>query len=367
MREPIASPHVSLTLDLPTESAAKGWALYDHTILTSVSDSFLVVKYGSLPNPGDGFRFLGLPNMNTSSGTDIGFGNHLVTLKVDGKTFQQAHIQTFFSATASNYPGADTDYTASNTDPAQRFATPNWYHYYDQVYTAAGKYEKGNSTHTDFFSPYTIHIDDLAYGDIAGTHVYALKPGDSYISWAGDVELYGLWLDIAVNAHEQEHKDAATDGTYSVDTTNTARPLAITSDGDRLDNTWEDNHYFRSDLPNTTRALAYPNETDKPDDEAIADIVGIGKLLDLLDDWQQDWAGVPSGQSYIGGIQFGTSHFAIKPGETIPKPFFWFTPGSIDASGRPIYGTRIKIWSKADLKAAVPNLMTTLVAKPDRP
>ena len=369
MRDPkdINGPHVGLTLDLPAESVAQNWNLYDHTILSSVSADNIAVKYGAYSGPsgsmGDGFLYAGLPKMNS------GFGNHLVTLTVDGKpTTQPAHIQTFFSALANNYPSAVTDYTASSTDPTQRFYTPNWFYYYNQVYTATGQYQPGNQTYTDFSaSPYAIHIEDQTYGTIGGIHVYALKPGDNKISWAGDIQLSGVWLYIMVCAHEKEHQNACSDGTYAVDATSPSKPLMLTSDGDRLDNTWEDNHYFDSTLPNTTGAPAYGNETDAPDDEAIADIVGLGNLLNAMDDWKQDWAGVQSGGNYAGGVQFGTSHLAVKPGASQPTPYFTFTPVTKNKDNSFSQGTPIKIWSKSDLTTAVPNLMVSLLAKPNRP
>jgi hypothetical protein len=212
-----------------------------------------------------------------------------------------------------------------------------------------------------------IHIEDQTYETIGGIHIYALKPGANTISWAGDIQLSGTWLYIMICAHEKEHQDACTDGTYAIDKTNPNMPVILTSDNDRLDNIGEDNHYFDSTAANTTGAPAYANETDAPDDEAIADIVGLGKLLAVMGDWKQDWAGAPGGSNYGGGLQFGTSHFAVRPGDKQPSPCFLFTPVTKNANGSFSYGTPVKIWSKADLTAAVPNLMTSLFTQPARP
>ena len=362
MRGDQNSPDVNIVLDLPTQTNPIGSSLRDQTLCSVVPADQIMAKHGSLSAPIDGFLYAGLPKNNSDFGGGRTPGYHIEKLTVNGKDSELAHIQTFFAATASNYPTAATD-TTNNGYP-----TPNWFYYYNQVFTATGLYQPGSGSYTDFnASPYSIHIEDQTYGTIGGIHVYALKPGANTISWAGDIQLLGVWLYIMVCAHEKEHQDACTDGTYAVDTTDPNKPLKLTSDGDRLDNTWEDNHYFRSDRPNTTGAPAYGNETDAADDEAIADIVGLGTLLGLLDDWKQDWAGVPSGGGYQGGLQFGTTHLAIKPGDTHPTPYFVFTPVTQNPDGSYTLGTPINIWSKDDLKAAVPNLMTSLLAKPARP
>lgn len=299
-------PHVALSVSpaISPDALLSTW--------TSAPGVLYPLTVGNYPNgntyPTMSYIYKGLPAQNTI------FGDHQMIMKVDSSqsqtaNFQQsqvANFQTFFGATASNYPNATTDATTNG------FPTPDWYFYYNEVYTATGKYRVGNQTSTDFSSPWAIHIDDQTYGTIGGTHIYALKSAADKISWAGDIELSGIWNYIFTCAHEKEHQDACTDGTYSSD----GSSLTLTSDNDRLDNIWEDGHYFNSKSPNTTGAPAYGNETDAPDDEAIADIVGLGKLLSVIDDWKQDWAGVPSGGGYAGALRFGTSHLAIKPSDT---------------------------------------------------
>ena len=363
MRDPndINGPHVGLTLDLPAESIAQNWNLYDHTILASVPADTIAVKYGSLPNPGDGFLYAGLPKSNS------GFGNHLVTLTVDGKpTTQQAHIQTFFSAKASNYPSAATDYTASSTDPNQRFYTPNWFYYYNQVSASSGNYEPGDQTQTDATTPYAVHIEDQTYGTIPEIHVYSYTKGDMLIKFAGDIQLSGVWLYADVCAHEKEHQTAFTDGTYAIDKTQTSLPWTLTSDNDHLDDTWESNHYFDPTSANTTGAPAYSNESDAPDDETVADILGLGGLLTNFSLWQSDWAGPGkdvSGTAYSGGVQYGAFGFAVAPGGTRPTPYFLFTPATQNPDKTWKYGTPIKIWSAADLQKAAPNYITSIPVK----
>gem|GEM_PF-2638139 len=188
MRDPqdVIGPHVGFTLDLPAETVAKGWNLYDQTIVSSVSASSIAVKYGSYNGPsssmGDGFLYAGLPKMNSD------FGNHLVTMTVDGKPSQQAHIQTFFSLKASNWPGSDGK-------------TPNWFHYWSMTsaYYGTPTYENGPRCQTVYDSvsgKWVAYIDnDTASGTFPG---YENATGIDAFAWecrhkAQHVENFVAW------------------------------------------------------------------------------------------------------------------------------------------------------------------------------
>ncbi len=190
------------------------------------------------------------------------------------------------------------------------------------------------------------------------------------ISFAGNLTLSGIWTYIFYGAHEGEHHTAFTDGTYLIDGIQSTKPWKLAANGTHLVSTWEDNHYFDSTSNNTANSPPYSNETDAPDDEAVADIIGLGGLLNNLADWQQDWAGagtLADGSSCDGGLRYGTSHLAKAQGATIPTPYFTFTPATQNPDKSWSYGMPIQIWSKADLQAAVPGLMTSLLAYPNRP
>jgi hypothetical protein len=315
--------------------------------------------------PYSDFVFFGLPAANS------GFGNHTETLTVNGTASEVAHIQTFFLSKASNYPTAFTDNQNTSATPSLRYWTPNWYHYYNLAYTSPGKYQPGNQNYTDYTTPYAVHIEDQSYMTVSGLHVYALNPDDDFITYAGDLQLSGIWTYIFYAAHEKEHQTAFTDGTYARNLSDLTKPWITTpGDFDHLDNTWEDNHYFDSTSNNTTSSPPYRNETDAPDDEVIADIGGLGGLLGSLTAWQQDWAGagtLANKSSCDGGLMYGTSHLAIPPGGTTPMPFFLFWPATQNPDNSWSYGQPVKVWSADNLKTLVPGLMTSLLKYPNRP
>ncbi|MGI4791420.1 MAG: hypothetical protein ACRYFS_21540 [Janthinobacterium lividum] len=202
-----------MTVDLPAETVTQGWQLYDNTILASVPASSLVEKYGSYNglygSMGDGLLYAGLPKLNA------GFGNHLVTLTVNKNNSQQAHIQTFFSAKANNYPSALSDYNASSSIPANRYYTPNWYHYYNQVYASTGNYDSiASGSYTDAQSPptYPIHIANDAYG-ASYIRVFVINPiSPHYIRYVGDLDINGIHRFIYVCAHEAGHQTLLAQG-----------------------------------------------------------------------------------------------------------------------------------------------------------
>lgn len=210
MRDPadINGPHVSLTPDLPAESISQGWNLYDHTLVPSIPISSILIKHGDLSNLSDGYLYKGLPKSNSD------FGNHLVTMNVDGNALQQAHIQTFFigidanKSIVANYPNASSNLGPDNS------VIPNWYYYYNQVYASPGTYDHlgedsgQTASHIDLSPPYAVHIHDDAYGQY-NIPVYCLSnpiKTTDLVSCLGNLSISGVHAYIFLCAHEAGHQ-----------------------------------------------------------------------------------------------------------------------------------------------------------------
>jgi len=195
MRGSTSGSRVALTLDLPAESIAKDWNLYDQSLLALVPADTIAVKNGPYPGPkgtmSDGFLYAGLPKNST------GFGNHLVTLNVDAKPTQQAHIQTFFSLKASNWPGSDGK-------------TPNWFHYWSMTsaYYGTPVYENGSRSQTIYDAvsgKWTAYIDNdtvsgtfPSYENATGIDAFAwicrheAQHVENFVAWWGNTPLPGI-------------------------------------------------------------------------------------------------------------------------------------------------------------------------------
>ena len=319
------SSHVGLKFDLPADSTllSYGW---------QIGTGQIIVKRGDQLNLDD-VAFQGLPNANS------GFGNHLETLTIDGNPYEPAHIQTFFTGTASNYPGADTDKTNNGFD------TPNWYHYYNVPYPATGAYEPNSTEHayswTSPQSPYTIRIHDGAYGTYR-FNVFCLSnpiiTGEK-LKLLGQLEVTGIDCYIYTCAHELGHKTLLVQGgVYDVDAS--GNPTGLSGDGDQLIDTWEDAHHMNSLISNTAD---YPNLPvgDVVDNEILADIPALKAVLDSKDMWDLDWA--QPGLQYTGGTPL---YFYPKPTGT-QEGFYWnFYPADGSAS--------FHVHSQADLEAHYP-------------
>lgn len=247
--------------------------------------------------------FVGLPDDNRS------FGNHLVTMTV--KTYDPsskrttinpsmaAYIQTFYHGAASNYPGA------SNDQSQLGYAVPNWYHYYNQVFPANGpnpdyskaRYVLGSGPSRASSSDNSIEIHDDAYG-LGQMRVFVLNSGDTYLHYAGFVDLNGILTYVSMVAHEQGHVDTFTtvatvtnpttsqqEGPATIYTQNTSvsgDPYAPASnDGDQIWDGWEATHHMNPQSQDTTGAYTAQQMAngDIADNEVLADIPGLGKTL----------------------------------------------------------------------------------------
>lgn len=246
----------------------------------------------------NGFLCDGLPQSNSD------FGNHQVTLSVDGQVIDTAHIQTFFEPFDCTHP-------VDVLNPLTYFNVPNFYYYYDQVYSSPGMYSHTatGTSYTDQVPPHEIYLDNDSYDG------YSLPVFDngadlahpSLLRWVGSVGIpQGLIAWIHTCAHEQGHKDLWNQGEaydYSL------RGLdAQSHDGDHVNDVWESTHFLDNTKADTTGA--YRGGGEPGDDELLADVAALPTVMSNISMWSQDWS--------CTGIQYGfLLPSLISPGDAL--------------------------------------------------
>ncbi len=364
------------------QPAGHTWVIGNNNLTVQTSHS-TDSRVGTTHNQ---FVFFGLPANNS------GFGNHQETLNYQGNPVSKANIQTFFLSKASNYPGAAADYNASSGDPAKRYWTPNWFHYYKQVYpTASSGYTvnyNGNTgpdlaAYTLVTSPFNIFLGPQSY-PYNQLPVFALdetNPSDqtTKIKYIGYLDVRGLSAYIYVCEHERGHQKAlqlSIPPNANPIYTNATSPSnwPPTSDGDNVVNAWEDSHHMDSTKSDTTQAYG-PTDInthklrsgDIPDNEVIADIPALSGLFNQLALWKQDWAGggiLPDGTTVQGGLQWNKPLF-------FPNLYLTFHPVASlgpNYAGAWTYGPYYTVGAVSDIHAPAifPNAsgMVVLTAMP---
>jgi len=109
-------PHVTLTVSPAMQTGAQPFVWTTAGSNMQVNTTVRRPSYVN-PWPAGQFCYVGLPPDNSY------FGNHVMTMKVDGNVSQTANYQLFYTGTASNWPNSDS-------------IRPNWYHYYTGVYSS---------------------------------------------------------------------------------------------------------------------------------------------------------------------------------------------------------------------------------------
>ncbi|MDQ2730903.1 MAG: hypothetical protein M3Y56_04525 [Armatimonadota bacterium] len=272
------APHVGLNTDIADEQAWNWWITAGGLQPNLTNPNVNGVNYSNYD-----LLFLGLPTSNSN------FGNHSVTLKVNGGDSEKANIQDFFPASATNHPVDDADNAFGGVP------IPNWYHYYNQVYTATGNYDSSaGPSYTEGIYPYTIHITNQAWdsGSIYPVRVFHFipnVPGAPYVQEAGQLDCPGIFNYIWTCAHEQGHQNVGFAGTINT------KPYNADPDGDHIDDNFEAAHHLNPNDIDTTHAYDYNNNgtrnTEEPGDpEYLADVQTLSILLGSRSLWQQDWA-----------------------------------------------------------------------------
>lgn len=284
-------PHVSLAVSPVMQTGAQPfvWAASGAGMFVNTTSARL--GYAT-PWPSGDFCYIGLPPNNTY------FGNHVMTMNVDGQAAQTAKYQLFFNGTASNWPNSDG-------------VTPNWYNYYQQVAPASILYDPtlsagGSCTMGYFFNhntkQYTITGDVLAMGSSAARYspvpVFDVGPS-GLIQVAGTVKIKGILSYLYVYGHELGHLAAYTQRVQVPYIDGTPPAGVVDSDGDGVPDAWEIAHHLDPEDPDTAKYYTQSGGVDngKGDAENLASMIGLGRMVQYSNLWQQDWADL--------GIQYG--------------------------------------------------------------
>ncbi len=310
-------PHVALSVAPAMQTGAQPFQW------TNSGSQMYVYTSGSYPSgtsyPSAAFVYKGLPPNNSY------FGNHTMTMKVDGTVSQTANYQLFFNATTNNYPGA-LEY--DNQGALSYTGIPDWYFYYNQVYPAPGGYKMGKSSE---YNPdaNTIDISDDAHG-VYTMRIFHLNSSTNKVEYLGSLSLAGLHTYIEVIGHELGHKYAAN---HNIEVSNSTASHPD-HDNDGLDDNWELLNGFDPNKSDTTGAYANIPSTDadfgKGDRECVADIQALGALLTptasgtVKSLWKQDWAN--------DGSQWGTWN-QHTPALNPSAPYWpWYFASSVNGA-----------------------------------
>ncbi len=318
-------PHVALSVSPAMNTGAQPF------YWTASNANMYVQTTSYEPNgtswPSEDFCYVGLPPNNSY------FGNHLMTMKVDGQQSQTANYQLFYTGTAINHPNSDS------------YNSPDWYYYYSGVYTPfsaanPAHYEQSSSSSdvslTEGTSPFTVHMKDSAYStsyNTNGLRVFDINPNfPRYVRYIGFLNFpNGIMQFIHETAHERGHQYLWQLGTEGPIYTDVVSPTNIGStnpnsseDGDIVVDNWEAAHHLNAGASDTTSAYANSgaNDAGDGDGELLADIQALAVVFNQFSDWQQDWAD--------GGVQKGAQPFLVPDPSTGIAPGFslLFTPTS---------------------------------------
>ena len=319
-------PHVSLSVSPVMQTGAQPFTW------TALDAGLYVNTTGARPGyvtgwPSGNFCYIGLPPDNTY------FGNHVMTMKVDGTASQIANYQLFYTGTATNHPNPDS------------YNSTDWYYYYSGVYTPfsmanSAHYQQSSSSSdvsfTEGASPFTVHMKDSAYSTSYNTYdlrVFDIDPGfPKYARFIGYLTFPGgIMQFIHEKAHERGHQalfQMGTDGPIYTHSTNYQDPNS-SEDGDIVADNWEAAHHLNAGASDTTHAYAGsgPNDAGDRDGEFLADVQALAVVFNQFNDWQQDWAD--------GGVQKGAQSFLVPNPTSGVAPGFslTFTPARASLDG----------------------------------
>lgn len=283
--------------------------------------------------------FKGLPDGND------GFGNHDANLYVQGNLAQTAHIQTFYNATAHNYPRAEMDFWVDN------YYTPNWFYYFEQAYPNTTTYDPqlidfvGNPTPNavgmaqcqgywdESVSPNRKVVENSMTkmnagaltigGDPADTQpgrgipVFEINSTTNYLDYLGQMYVKGIYSYLYINAHEKKHNDLQISNDCIAPTYDGSTPpdAPADTDGDWMTDAAEAKYHLDYKRRDTTGYYSDRNffpegrQYTNADTEAICDIAGLNAVLSNPNAWQKDWSDA--------GVQYG-ARGAYFPYEYVP-------------------------------------------------
>jgi hypothetical protein len=225
----------------------------------------------------------------TLPASNANFGWYPLTMTYNGGNVHTANIEVFYPAQGYRHPaGGPPGVNFLN----QSVDTPNYIHYYSQVYDSAEVvYQNYGTSHYD-------HGDTIVYvADNYAAVPYALRlfrdVGGVISHSAGDLLfLRGIHSYIKSVAHERGHRDDYWTLLPSGERILGDRWRQGDSDGDGLNDAWEEQHGFDPTKPDTASAYQGTGSEDIGDSQASADIQAYGALMapGVRDLWRQDWA-----------------------------------------------------------------------------
>ncbi len=294
-------PHVALSVSPVMQTGAQPFTF------TASGPNMLVNTTSARPGytsswPSGQFCYIGLPPNNSY------FGNHLMTMSVDGTASQTANYQLFFSGTGSNWPNSDG-------------TTPNWYEYYNQVYSSTefyGTYDPniknpmaGYCTGAAVFSPGSPDSYDVTnLGTYLGASaianpvipVFALRKRSNnlqYTTLIGELHVAGIHSYLRTYFEEIAHRETFVNHECLPPDRSAYNPAVLDTDNDSVPDSLERKFGLDPQNPDTTGYYKhYANVGLSGDNEVLAAIIALKYLLQNKNLWQQDWADG-------GGLQYG--------------------------------------------------------------
>jgi len=350
-------------------------------MMTASGSTVSVTTAGHYPDPNTATSFpaasyvyKGLPANNSD------FGNHVVTLTVDGNPSQFANCQLFYTGSASNWPGSLGD-------------EQNWYIYYHPRYPqgAFTTLYDASTNKPDYFAftnyypnaqgQYTIYMEKGTGGGDLEVPIFDINPTAdailhrNLVRQVGTLRIKGIHRYVWIAAHERGHQKIFNMGgvyTTAVEVAADQYAWPTSPDNDHVLDSWESTHHLNPNVADTTGA--YSGKEFEPlepgDDEVLADVQALKPLMDNKDLWMLDWADF--GVQYTGGTKL---YWVAKPIAT-PAVFYWkFTPKVIGnpaagvqpfqpgSTAGPLGDGTYPIQSLKDLTDQYPSLLTDLPAQ----
>ena len=347
-------PHIALSVSPVMQTGAQPfvWTASDAGMFVSTTGTR--PGYNSSWPTGD-FCYLGLPPDNSY------FGNHVMTMLVDGTASQTAKYQLFFSKNGQNFP---------DCDPTRQV---NWYHYYNLVYPSPdddpsvevdATYNIGLNQYgeTEWYPPANYNPNTpygyglfgwtagVTIGNQAGgatsLPIFDLGGPNGLVRYVGDLYVKGIQTYVLTCAHETAHRTLMQAGIYYPYDPADGPPYGfVDNDGDHVNDTWEAAHHLDpTDSDTTGRYASNPayGYGDTGDLECLCEISAFKELLAKQALWQQDWSD--------GGLQKGV----------VPSPnFYWQFRPAVAAADYAV-GTTYQVKTLSDLSQRYPTVLSDL-------
>jgi len=307
------------------------------------------------------FTYAGLPTTyNGSLGDSNSFGNHLAVMKVDGRVSQFAHFQTFFDGqnTTSNWPNSD--------------GSPDWFHYYDQIYHR-NQFNYNGQSYELIDGGYRSDLGPLGASQVRDTEPVSTNPAfwqfnivlgpntlntldlpvfdvnaSGKIQNIGVMKIKGIHQWERVCAHEQAHiklelgckdqtgifffpkfYDAQGNPVNYPWMDTSGNPIVDTTGGGIPDNV-KIKYGLNPDSGDSTLYFTYAGRVNADaigDVECLCEIAALGEVLNRKD-WKLDWSNE--------GLQYGQHPTQARPNYNGPFGSFFPFAFSVSSYDNPV-------------------------------